>query len=142
MKKRYYLSMLSLFLLILAFDSVYFLIHVSLETLVATALAHFVLFGLINFVGACFLYKPIEHVFIHSEDTIKAKKRIKRLTLYSTGWIFFLGFLYVAISFLFLFLAPSAVEGFYSDKVPLIFLLFNMIPSLLFMYGKSCSQVG
>ena len=46
MKKRYYLSMLSMYPLVLVFDSVYFVIHVSLETLVVTALAHFVLFGL------------------------------------------------------------------------------------------------
>ena len=59
MKKRYYLSMLSLYPLILAFDSVYFVLHKSFATLVVTALAHFVLFGLINFVGAYFLYKPI-----------------------------------------------------------------------------------
>ncbi len=135
MKKRYYLSMLSLFPLILAFDSIYFLIHISLETLMVTASAHFVLFGLINFVGGYILYKPIDHVFIQKEDTQQAKKRIRNLTRYSTGWIFFLGFFYVAITFLFLFLLPTNVEGFNPENVPTIFLFLNMIPSLLFMYA-------
>ncbi|MFC2166471.1 sensor histidine kinase [Acidobacteriota bacterium] len=135
MKKRYYLSMLSLFPLILAFDSIYFVLHQSLETLVVTGLAHFVLFGIINYVGAYFLYKPIDHVFIHREDTEQAKKRINHLTRNSTIWIFFLGLFYVALTFLFLFLIPSNVEGFYPDKVPPMFLVLNMIPSLLFMYA-------
>lgn len=135
MKKRYYLSMLSLFPLILAFDTVYFVLHQSFATLVVTASVHFVLFGLINFVGAYFLYKPIDHVFIQSEVTQMAKKRISQLTRYSTGWIFFLGFFYVALTFLFLFFVPSNVEGFYPDKVPPVFLFLNMIPSLLFMYA-------
>ena len=135
MKKRYYLSMLSMYPLVLVFDSVYFVIHVSLETLVVTALAHFVLFGLLNFVGAYFLYKPIDHVCVQGEDTKQAKKRIKHLTRYSTGWIFFLGLLYVAISFSVLYLFPGDIPGVSPDKVPPIFLFLNMIPSLLFMYA-------
>ncbi|MFC2168397.1 sensor histidine kinase [Acidobacteriota bacterium] len=135
MKKRYYLSMLSLYPLILAFDSVYFIIHKDLGILVVTALAHFVLFGLINFVGIYFLYKPIDHVFVQGQDTQQAKKRIKLLTRYSTIWIFSLGFFYVALTFMFLFLFPLDVEGFNPDNVPSIFLFLNMIPSLLFMYA-------
>jgi len=135
MKKRYYLSMLSLYPLILAFDTVYFIIHKSLATLLVTALSHLVLFGLINFVGAYFLYKPIDHVFIQGQDTQQAKKRIKCLTQYSTILIFSLGSLYVALTYLILFLIPMDVEGFSPDLVPPIFLLLNMIPSLLFMYA-------
>ena len=133
MKKRYYLSMLSLYPLILTFDIVYFFMYRSVEILVITASAHFVLFGLMNFVGTYFIYKPIDRAFIHSAATEQARKRIRLLTRYSTGWIFFLGALYVAISFIVLFLFPQNVEGFYPEKVPLIFLFINMIPSLLFM---------
>ena len=89
----------------------------------------------LNFVGAYFLYKPIDHVFVQGKDTKQAKKWINHLTRYSTGWIFFLGLLYVALTFLFLFLVPTNVEGFSPDKVPPIFLFLNMIPSLLFMYA-------
>jgi len=135
MKKKYYLSMLSMFPLILAFDCVYFIIHIQLETLVVTALGHFILFVPINFFGAYFIYKPIDHVFIHGEDTKQAKKRIQHLTRYSAIWIFFLGFLYVALTMLVLFLLPIDVEGWEPDLVPIIFLLANMIPSLLFMYA-------
>jgi len=63
MKKRYYLSMLSLYPLMLAFDCVYFVVHHSLEILFVTALVHFVLFGLLNLLGAYFIYKPIDHVY-------------------------------------------------------------------------------
>jgi len=93
MKKRYYLSMLSLFPLIVAFDSIYFVLHQSLELFLLAALAHFVLFGLLNYLGTYFLYRPIDQVFIQSKDTKQAKKRIHHLTWYSTGWIFFLGIL-------------------------------------------------
>ena len=92
MKKRYYLSMLSMYPLILVFDSIYFILHKSLELFLFAALAHFILFGLLNYLGTYFLYKPIDHIFIQSEDAKQAKKRIQNLTWYSTGWIFFLWF--------------------------------------------------
>jgi len=41
MKERYYLSMLSLFPLIIAFDSVYFGFHKSLKLFLMMALTHF-----------------------------------------------------------------------------------------------------
>ncbi len=133
MKKRYYLSMLSLFPLIVAFDSVYFIVHESLEILFITTLVHFLLFGLINFLGAYFLYKPIDHVFIQRENTQQAKERINRLPWYSSGWIFSLGTLYVAMTLLVFFLFPTDMEGhgFSPDKVPLM-IWFSFVPSLLF----------
>jgi signal transduction histidine kinase len=136
MKKRYYLSMLSLFPLIMAFDCVYFVMHQSLETFLGFALIHFVLFGLINFVGAYFLYKPIDHIFIKSEDTKQAQKRINHLTWYSTAWIFILGFLNVTISFLPFILFPTllSTDQFSMDKIPPA-LWLNFIPSLLFVYA-------
>ena len=42
MKKRYYLSMLSLFLLIVAFDSIYFFYHKPLQIFLMLGLVHFV----------------------------------------------------------------------------------------------------
>ncbi|MBC8232061.1 HAMP domain-containing protein [bacterium] len=134
MKKRYYLSMLSLFPLILAFDSVYFVLHQSLKLFLMSALAHFVLFGLINFIGTYFLYKPIDHLFIQSEDTKQAKKRIHHLTWYSTGWIFFLGILYVAFTPLLAFVFLKDFETFSMDKIPPI-LWLTLIPSSLFLFA-------
>jgi len=136
MKKRYYLSMLSLFPLIMVFDSVYFVMHQSLEAFLGFALIHFVLFGLLNIFGAYFLYKPIDHVFIKSEDTKQAQKRINHLTWYSTVWIFILGFLNVAISFLPLIIFPTMfnIDQFSMDKLPPA-LWLNFIPSLLFVYA-------
>ena len=137
MKKRYYLSMLSVFPLILVFDGVYLVYHQSLELFLMQALPHFVLFGLLNFLGTYFLYKPIEHIFTQGEDTKQAKKRINHLTWYSTGWIFFLGALYVAIPLMLVFLFPTVfnnIELFSMDKIsPILWLTF--IPSFLFVYA-------
>lgn len=137
MKKRYYLSMLSVFSLILVFDGVYLVFHQSLELFLMQALPHFVLFGLLNFLGTYFLYKPIEHIFTQGEDTKQAKKRINHLTWYSTGWIFFLGALYVAIPLMLVFLFPTVfnnIELFSMDKIsPILWLTF--IPSFLFVYA-------
>ena len=132
MKKRYYLSMLSLLPLILTFDSVYFVLHQSSQIFLMSILVRFVVFGPINIIGAYFLYKPIDHVFIRSEDTKQAKKRISCLTWYSTGWIFILGVLSVATNFLLLFLFPIATEVVSMDKMPPI-LFLTFIPSLLFV---------
>ena len=106
MKKRYYLSMLSLFPLIVAFDSMYFVFHKSLEIFLGSSLLNFVLFGLLNFVGTYFLYKPIDHLFTQGGDIKKAKERINRLTWYTTGWIFILGISFNVISLLSFFLDP------------------------------------
>ena len=136
MKKRYYLSMLSLFPLIFVFDSVYFLLHQSLVTFFISTSAHFVLFGLINFIGIYLLYKPIDHVFVHSENTEQAKKQINHLTWYSAGWVFFLGFFNVAVTFLPLLLSPSLynIDIFSMDKA-LKILWLDFIPTLLFIYA-------
>jgi len=96
---------------------------------------HFVLFGLLNSFGTYFLYKPIDYIFIQGGDTEKAKKRINRLTWYSTGWIFFLGSLFVVIAVVPIFLFPTVyndTEVFSVDKMPLIFKL-SSIPSIFFI---------
>ena len=112
MKKRYYLSMLSLFPLMLTFDTVYFVLHQSLEVYLITAWAHFVMFVLLNLPGIYLLYKPVDLLFIRGEETGAARRRINRLTWYSTFWIFTPGFLYVVMTILFLLLGPAEVEGF------------------------------
>jgi len=101
-----------------------------------SALGHFVLFGLINFLGTSFLYRPIDHMFIQREETKQPKKRINHLPWYSAGWILFLGFLNVAITFLPLLLFPTMhnTEFFSMDKAPAI-LWLEFIPSLLFVYA-------
>lgn len=135
MKKRYYLSMLSIFLIIVAFDIVYCFIHLSLVSLIVSISIHFVMFGLINFAGARLIYKPIDHAFTHKENIEEGKKRIAHLAWYSSAWIFIIGAVYVALTFAFLFLFPGKIEGFYPDKIPMIYLFSSMIPSLLFMYA-------
>ena len=132
MKKRYYLSMLSLFPLVLAFDIVYFVLHQSLPIFLMSTLVRFFFLGPINIIGAWFLYRPIDHVFIRSEDTEQAKKRIGHLTWYSTGWIFILGVLSVTANFLLLFLFPMDTEVVSMEKMPAI-LFLTFVPSLLYV---------
>jgi len=132
MKKRYYLSMLSLYPLLFAFDTVYFVLHQSSQIFLMSILVRFIVFGPINIIGAYFLYKPIDHVFIRREDTKQAKKRISHLAWYSTGWIFILGVLSVATNFLLLFLFPVGTEVVSMDKMPPI-LFLTFVPSLLFV---------
>jgi signal transduction histidine kinase len=137
MKKRYYLSMLSLFPLIIVFDSIYFLFHKSFQIFLMLGLAHLVLFGLLNLLGAHYLYKPIDRLFNQGEDAEQAKKRINRLTWYSTGWIFILGFIYFVITNLPLFLDPtlfSDMEVFSVEKIPPWYLLSNM-PAIFYIYS-------
>jgi signal transduction histidine kinase len=135
MKKRYYLSMLSIYPLILTFDSVYYIVHKSLGILAITALAHLFLFGLVNFIGAYFIFKPVDKLFTQDIDVEKAKKRINRLARYSSGWIFCIGAFYVMTTFSIFYLFPEDIPQFSPEKVPIFFLIVNMIPSLLFMYG-------
>jgi signal transduction histidine kinase len=130
--------MLSLFPLIVAFDSIYFFFHKSLEIFLMLGLGlHFVLFGLLNFFGTYFLYKPIDRLFTQGEDTEQAKKRINRLTWYSTGWIFILGVSFNVITLLPLFLDPtvySDIEVFSVDKMP-VRLILSFIPASLFLFA-------
>ncbi len=134
MKKRYYLSMLSLVLLILVFDGIYFVSHQSLEMFLVMNLPHSILLGLLNFFGIYFLYKPIDHIFIQNDDVERAKKRIKHLTWYSTVWIFFVGLLSVLLLLLGVFFFQTASDVASMDKMPPIILL-SVIPSSLYIYA-------
>ncbi|MFC2164525.1 sensor histidine kinase [Acidobacteriota bacterium] len=134
MKKRYYLSMLSIYLLVLAIDGVYFVSHQTLEMFLMMALPHFVLFGLLNFLGAYFLYKPIDRLFSQGEVTNQAEKRINNLTRYSTTWIFSIGFLFTIILLLGVFIFQAASDVASLDKMPPIF-FWAVIPSSLYMWA-------
>ena len=126
--------MLSMFPLIFTYDCVYIISHQSLEMFLMMALLHFIPFGIINFIGTYFLYRPIEHIFIHSEDTEMVRKRISHLTWYSTVWIFTVGFLSIIILFVGVFLFQMASEVAAMEEMPPIFFL-SVIPSSLFHYA-------
>lgn len=134
MKKRYHLSMFSLFPLILVFNCVYFALHQSLDAFLMTAAAQFALYGLVNLLGAYYLYKPIDQLFIEGKDIEQAKKRINYLTRYSAGWVFFLGLIYVALTPSFFYLFPMDIENISPEKIPPV-LWLPFLPSLLFVYA-------
>jgi signal transduction histidine kinase len=134
MKKRYYVSMLSVFPLILLIDSLYFASHQSLDMFLKMAIPHFIVFGLINYLGTYFLYKPIDHIFIQGEDTDQVKKRINNLTWYSTVWIFWVGVLSIVVLLVSVFIFEIAAGHVTTEVMPPIFFL-SVIPSSLFFWA-------
>ena len=131
MKKRYYLSMLSIYLLILANDCIYFISHQSFKMFFLFTTPNFVLYGLLNSLGIYFLYKPIEHLFNERENIGQAKKRIDHLTWYSTIWIFFIGVLSASVLIIGVFVFQTASDVGSPDKMPAIIFVI-VIPSTLF----------
>ncbi len=124
--------MLSLFPLILAFDFIYFVFHRSLEIFSGAVSVHFILFVPLNLLGIYFIYKPIRRMFDQNNELKQAKTRIKYLTLYSAGWIFFVGCVYIALTILFMLLFPLNVEGYSLEEAPPLFFLI-MFPSIFFV---------
>ncbi|MGB4842868.1 MAG: hypothetical protein WBP16_00235 [Ferruginibacter sp.] len=94
MKKRYYLSMLSIFLLTLLFDVVYIPAHKTMSMFLVSVVSHFIVFVPINMLGIYFLFKPVAEAFRRNKMTAKVKVRAPRLAWYSTCWIFLLGLVY------------------------------------------------
>ena len=138
MKKRYYLSMLSLFPIIMLFDSIYFIYHRSLNIFLGLGFVHFVLFIVLNFLGARFIYRPIERLGQPEENREKAERRIQRLTKISSGWILFIGSVYVAVAVLPLYFFPNifqSPEDFTIEKIPERFFFFSILPSIFFVYA-------
>lgn len=137
MKRRYYHAMLSIFLLILIFDSIYFAFHRSFEIFIMLGLLHLLLYGPLNFLGAYFLYKPVDRLFAAGADAEAARERIERLTGYSAAWIFSLGAAFNVIAQLPLIFNPAIygdIEVFSVEKMPLLYILSGM-PATLFVFA-------
>ena len=137
MKKRYYLSMLSAFPLIMVFNSIYFIFHKSFDIFLMMGLMHLSLYGLLNFWGTYHLFKPIDKLFNNDGDIELAKQRVDRLNRLSTGWIFIIGTIFTTVSVLPLFIDPSVygdIEVFTVEKMPM-FLILSGIPATLFIFA-------
>lgn len=134
MRKRYYLSMLSIFVLILLFDAVYIPAHKSLELFLLAAGLHFVLFVPVNFLGIYFLYKPIDQLFLYNKGTRNAKLRIRSLSWYSSTWIFFLGVVYFGTMILMIYLAQVETGNVAMNEIPSAIWL-TAIPSILYIFA-------
>ena len=137
MKKRYYLSMLSIFPLVVVFDLIYGVVHQSIQIVLIQMAAHFILFGLISLPGIRFLYRPIDEMFAQERRTDAGERRIHQLTWYSTVWIFLIGLLNATLLVVPLFVLPSVYSGsevFDTQQMPLIFII-SAVPSVLFIFG-------
>ena len=138
MKKRYYLSMLGLFLIVVAFNSIYLVYHKSLAIFFGLGGVHFILYVLLNYVGCYFIYKPIDGLFIAGKETEETKIRIDRLSWYSSLWIFFIGNIYVAITLLPLYFFPTIFknpEDFVVEQIPPEFFFLSILPAIYFIYA-------
>jgi len=131
MKKRYYLSMLSIYLLSLAIDCIYLTSHKSLSMFISMIIPNFLVFGLVNLLGIYLLYKPIDRMFMGKIDPDEVKKRIKNLAWHSSIWIFFVGILSGFVLLVSVFFFQMASEVANMDNMPPIFFI-SVIPSTLF----------
>lgn len=138
MKNRYYLTMLGLFPIIIVFDSIYFVYHKSLTIFLGLGFVHFVLYVILNFLGAYFIYKPIDELFLTKQDTIKIRKRIDNLAWYSSSLVFLIGNLYIGFSLLPLYFFPTIFKNpddFIIDQIPPEFFFFSILPAIYFIYA-------
>ncbi len=131
--------MLSLFVIIIIFDGIYFMYHRSLTIFLGLGSVHFALYVLLNYLVSYFMYKPIDRVFTGIGGNMDmAKKRISRLPWYASAWIFLLGNLYVALALLPLYFIPTIFanpDNFAIEKIPPQLFFYSIIPSLYFVYA-------
>ena len=122
--------MFGLFPIIIAFDAIYFVYHQSPSIFFGLGAVHFLLFVVLNYVGAYFIYKPIDQLFLSGNDSKDSKIRIDRLSWYSSLWIFFIGNLYVAITLLPLYFFPTIFKNpddFKVEQIPPEFFFFSIL---------------
>ncbi|MCB0729112.1 MAG: adenylate/guanylate cyclase domain-containing protein [Ignavibacteriae bacterium] len=134
MKKRYYISMLSLFLLILFFDALYIPAHKTITIFLILGLLHLVLFVPLNFSGAHFLYRPIDNAFKENRLNAEVIHRISRLPWYSSIWIFILGLAYFILMLVMFFFFPVDTGNVTLEEMPASIWL-TAIPSMIYIYA-------
>jgi|GEM_PF-5877620 len=133
MKTRYYLSMLSVLPLVTVVNLIYLVAHKSVLVFFQMVFILTILFGLGSYLGARRIYRPIALLFEGQGDIEAAKKRISKLTLFSTVLILLMGLLYNFITMLPLFIDPSVygdIDTFQVNKMPLGFLLLGIPPTV------------
>jgi class 3 adenylate cyclase len=129
--------MCSIFLLMFVFDVVYFGVHKSVPIFLSNAFFYFLLYGIVSLVGAYFIYRPIDKLWRQKFEVTSSKKRIERLTWYSTGWIFLIGIIYTTATVSLLFFFPGAysdADVFSAESLPTN-LVLSFIPSLFFVHA-------
>jgi len=134
MKKRYYLSMLSLLPLVIMFDVIYFVSHKSLRMLLMMGIPHIIVFGFVNLIGIYFLYKPIDIFFLTGKNTPETQKRVNRITLCSTAWMFIIGVVSFIVLLISVFVFDIAKDQVSLEKMPRLFFL-SIISSSTFIWA-------
>lgn len=150
--------MLSVFPLLSLFGTIYFFTHRSFEVYLETLVAYFIVYGVLNYPGALFLFRPIDRLLRSSREEIESEleafhskegdapkngvlnlavSRIKYLNGYSTAWIFFIGSFYVLLTWVALVFFVSMFQE--SDVFIMEDLTFDLVmsfvPSLFYVHA-------
>ena len=143
---QYYIRMLSVALLVIAFDFIYFLFHQSFEIFLSLVLVKTLVFGILNFLGAWRIFKPVALFLKNQESEQLCIQRVNRLAIHSSAWIFFLGMIYLGISLtaiifpgLFLF---KNNEVFSFDQIPFRYIFIDVLPGIFYVYGVLPAFIG
>ncbi|HDH96356.1 MAG TPA: HAMP domain-containing protein, partial [Proteobacteria bacterium] len=94
MKVRYYLSMLSVFLVVALYDVVYILVGEGRGYTISSAVVDAVIFLGLNLIGIYYLYKPIDRFLQGKAEFDSVRDRIVALPRRSALWAGVLGFAY------------------------------------------------
>lgn len=141
LKKRYYFSMLSLLPLLWAFGLVFFGFHKSIKIYLHYSLLELILHGIINLTGVYIIYRPIDGLLKRdlsdATENGESFKRINSLSRYSALWTFSLGIVHILFSVLPIIFFPElfSSEVFAIEKIPISFILGDLIPGMLFVYA-------
>ena len=128
-----------MFPIIIAFDSIYFVLPQIFNYIPGIRFRAFFLYVIINLIGSNFIYKPIDHLFLTRQDNIKVRKRINHIALYSSLLVFLLAtcilhFLLPLYFFPNLFSNP---EDFIIEKIPPEFFLFHSTSDIFYLCALS-----
>lgn len=131
MKKRYYLSMVSLFPLFLIYHIGSLFIHKSFELFAQMSSIQLFLFGVLSLIAAVFIYRPVDRYF-KGDHSPKARIGVEKLTKRSTMTVFLFGSVFVLGMLIPLFFSPdllSTSSEISMEKMPMFYNLAVIPPS-------------
>lgn len=102
--------MASLVLVDIAITGIYVAVSGRLDVLGSDLLANLFIFGLVNSLGACVLFSPIQSFMDGKTDVLAARSRIDALPVWATGWAIICTVAYCFIGFSLGIFMPEVVD--------------------------------
>ena len=102
-RTRYYLSMLSMFLIVYWFDATYAIVSGQYDLLLKVLTFEVPIFIVLNLAGAYFLFRPVDRLSSSNGSDMSAYERVASLPLLSAAWICILGSIYAFIVYSMMF---------------------------------------